>query len=169
MRSVVIDFEGDVVHDLREMGQQLGNRAPALPIGLERPRACHHFLGAVDPAALDLKRRGLAVIFLERRLRVEHIDRAGPAADVDEDDVFGFGSKVRSLRSQIVDHPRRDFRSKRAVALHHPARRQSAEAACCLSQGFSACQKSLHHDSPLAPDGSFLDSVKPFLNPSAAQ
>jgi hypothetical protein len=57
---------------------------------------------AVQRAALDFERRGLAVVLHQCRFGIEHVDGAGPAADVDEDDALRPGGEVRRLGPQIV-------------------------------------------------------------------
>src|SRR6266436_1890966 len=62
---------------------------------------CPHVLRPVQRAALDLERRGLAIVLLKHGLGIEHIDGAGPAAYVDKDDVFRLRGEVRLARLQV--------------------------------------------------------------------
>ena len=89
--------ERHLVHHFLEIGQQIGNLASALAAVGELPRAGHDLLRSVQRAALDLERRGLAVVLHQRRLRIEHVDGARPAADVDEDDALGLRGKCGAL------------------------------------------------------------------------
>ena len=73
------------------------------------------------------KGAGFPSYFHQRGLRVEHVDGARPAADVDEDDALRLGGEVRRLRLQIV-HPllgEGRLGGKQPILLEHRVRRPS--------------------------------------------
>src|SRR5437899_2259645 len=82
IRSVCIDrTKCHLVDYLLKMRQQVRDLTAALAALGERPRAGHDLLRAIQRAPLDLEWRRLSVVLHQHRLRIEHVDRARPAAD----------------------------------------------------------------------------------------
>src|SRR5689334_8948532 len=109
------------VYHLLEVRQEIGDLPPALAALLELPWTGHDLLRTVEGAPLDLERRRFAVILPQCGLRIEHIDGARPASDVNEDDALGLGGEVRWLRFEIV-YPllgERRLGCEQAVLLEH--------------------------------------------------
>ena len=138
--------ERDFVDHLLEVRQQVGDRAAALAVLLEFPGARHDLLGAVQGAAFDFERRGLAVVLEQSRLGIEHVDGAGAAADVDEDHALGFGREHRRLRQQVITAFARagGFGGEETIALQHGIERHGAEADRGILQSLSASPDSSH-------------------------
>ena len=122
-------YERHLVYSLCKVGEQFRYRPPALPVLLERPWAGHDLLRAVQRAPFDFERSRLPVILQKPWFRIEHVDGARSATDVDEDDVLCLGREMGWLRLQIVERRRCAYRwrSENILLVEQPAQRHSAE------------------------------------------
>src|ERR1044072_2129287 len=93
--------DAEIVGVTTESRKELADLDAALPVWFEREWRLQQRAGL----ALGLEisgGRGLPVVFIEHRLRVEGIDLRRAAIEEQEDDVFGLGGKMRRLWSQRI-------------------------------------------------------------------
>jgi len=83
---------------LSDVREQIADRQPALAVLLELPRLASVFADVVELRRLDLRGERLAVVLLQRRLRVEGIDLTRPAVHEQEEiTLFALGAKCGFL------------------------------------------------------------------------
>ena len=97
--------ETKVVDTLREMREQRGDFASALPVLLEFPRTLQQRRIALGELADDravARRQRLPVVLLERRLGIERVHLARRSHHEKEDHRFGFRRQLLRLRRKRI-------------------------------------------------------------------
>ena len=117
---------------LAHLREEVGDRDPALPTGLERPAGrgelAHRAAAGIDE--LHLRGDRLAGIFLERRLRVEGVDVARCAVHEEEDHALHRHGLMRRPRSERIGQRRRSrgMADKKAIPLQKRRKREPGES-----------------------------------------
>ena len=91
----------DLIHDLRQVRQQLGHFDAGLPVFREFERAGHQLRRPTNGSLHDGAGYRLAVVLLQHRFRIEQIHLARPAAHVEHHHPLRTRGKLRRFRDQI--------------------------------------------------------------------
>ena len=122
----------ELVHDACQVGEQVADVNARVSVLGEPERAPHHGPDLIGVHSVDHAGKPLAVVTLEARLGVEHVDVARTSRHHELDHRAGLGGKVRRFGLEIILPLRCPFLGVRIrgaeVFRQHRCQRRAAEA-----------------------------------------